>query len=77
MHSCRTFNQCWTRRRLPKSPGARVAGIALQLLPGCDRVCCCALSADEIDDAALAVTMDAFYFLRENGCISFGVLPGG
>uniref|UniRef100_A0A383VHP7 Uncharacterized protein n=1 Tax=Tetradesmus obliquus TaxID=3088 RepID=A0A383VHP7_TETOB len=31
---------------------------------------------DEIDDAALAVTKDALYFLHENGCISFGVLPG-
>jgi hypothetical protein len=34
-------------------------------------------TADAADDAALAVTKDAFYFLQENGYINFGVLPGG
>ncbi|WIA41810.1 hypothetical protein OEZ86_009141 [Tetradesmus obliquus] len=36
----------------------------------------CFAESDDIDDAALAVTKDALYFLHENGCISFGVLPG-
>ncbi|WIA28969.1 hypothetical protein OEZ86_011504 [Tetradesmus obliquus] len=49
--------------------------ILVQWWQDCTRPVSLRAVLDAADDAALAVTKDAFYFLQENGYINFGVLP--